>query len=105
MTPGRLADRARLAAAVDRLAAMVDHGALLAAMGGADLLDAVAHEIERLQAEGERVGRSAYVAGYQAGHEDTVDGHWTSAPGERWDEDDLLRADVLTTPSRAGGGE
>lgn len=38
--------------------------------------------------------RGAYILGYHAGHEDTVEGRYTSAPGERWDEDEQLRTDA-----------
>lgn len=43
----------------------------------------------------ETVAREGYVTGYLTGHNDTVEDHATLDPGETWDEDAGLRADVL----------
>ena len=43
--------------------------------------------------------RTAFITGYQRGHEDTVEGRGLIDPGAGWDEDEVLRDDCGTPPT------
>lgn len=71
---------------IDRDAAYDEHTACI---------DKLEETVAELKAKLDQVGRRAYAAGYRAGHNNTVEGTWTGAPEEVWDEDEQLRYDIL----------